>query len=78
MAKMKMWVGNLDGHRAGLVIASSKDRARRVVGTSRGDFDAHWTPQPVAARLTPEVLYTRPLRYEIPQEPWQQGRCAIK
>lgn len=58
--KLKAWVGNYDGRRSGLVIASSKEKARRVVGSSRADFDNYWT-QTTAVYLTlePETLYLR-------------------
>jgi hypothetical protein len=78
VAKLKMWIGNLDGDRAGCVIASSKKRAQEIASTGRTDFDAYWKVQPaVDERLTPEILYTRPLQYGE-QPPWQQGRCPIK
>ena len=76
--KMKMWIGNLDGSRAGLVIAPSKERARTIVGTGRTDFDAYWKLQPhVDAALQPETLYTRPMRPGCPAA-WQPGRCPLE
>ena len=74
--KLKMWVGNLDGSREGLVIAPTKVRAREILGTrttSRSDFDAYWRDHPVDPRLEPEVLYTR--RFGAPMESWFRGRC---
>lgn len=74
MKTMKMWIGNLDGDRSGLVIASSKERARWIVGTSRADFDSYWVLQPgVDQGLEFEVLYTR----TDATSKWQQGRCQI-
>ena len=76
--KMKMWIGNLDGRRAGLVIASSKERARKIVGTGRSDFDGHWRLQPgVDASLEVEKLYTRKLTHAREQPAWQLGQCPL-
>ena len=75
MGRMKMWIGNLDGDRAGLVIASSKERARQLVPTSRSDFENYWVLQPgVDESLEFEVLYTRKLTHVGPPLPWSQGR----
>jgi hypothetical protein len=77
MKAMKMWIGNLDGDRQGLVIASSKERARKIVGTSRNDFENYWALQAnVGQGLAFEVVYTRPLRHR--NAPWQQGRCRLE
>jgi hypothetical protein len=75
--KLKMWVGNLDGSREGLVIAPTKVRAREILGsrTSRTDFDAYWREHPVDLRLEPEVLYTR--RFGAHVEAWFRGRCPL-
>lgn len=76
--KLKMWVGNFDGARQGLVIAANKQCARKVVRAGRADFDGYWSEQPVDPALEPEVLYTRAFtRYGEPPGPWQQGRCAL-
>lgn len=59
---MKMWIGNLDGTLAGLVIATSKARARAIVGAGRREFDDYWVQQQsVNESLRPGVLYTRPM-----------------
>lgn len=74
MTTMKMWIGNLDGDRQELVIASSKERARKIVGTSRSDFDSYWVLQAgVDQGLEFEVLYTRAMGRDGAL--WQQGRC---
>jgi len=75
--KLKMWIGNLDGSREGLVIAPTKVRAREILGplTSRSDFDAYWQEHPVDPRLEPEVLYTR--RFGASMETWFRGRCPL-
>lgn len=80
LAKLKMWIGNLDGSRHGLVIAHSKQRAREVVGVGRADFDSYWSEQRVInTTLDPEVLYTRPIanRGASQTAPWQRGRCPL-
>ena len=74
-AKMKMWIGNLDGVRRGLVISSSKERARKIVRASRAEFDGFWAEQPVVDKmLEPDTLYTRPNNRD---QPWAEGRCAL-
>ena len=74
--KLKMWTGNLDGTRQGLVIATSKAKARAIIGTSSNDFDGHWTLQPaIDTSLEPEVLYTRRFANRDASTPWQRGRC---
>lgn len=74
--KLKMWIGNLDGSRQGLVIAPTKERARKIVGTSRSDFDGYWVLQPaIDASLDPDVLYTRRFADRNTSTPWQRGIC---
>jgi len=78
--KLKMWVGNFDGLRQGLVIATNKESARKIVGTGRTDFDGHWSEQPVDPTLEPEVFYTRTFTRNGGQSgsgPWQRGRCPL-
>ena len=72
--KLKMWTGNLDGRRQGLVIAPSKQRASEVVGSGLTDFNRHWREQSIDAALAAEVLYTRPIDS---RGPWFAGRCAL-
>jgi hypothetical protein len=67
--KLKMWIGNLDGRRQGLVIAKTKKRAMEVVGVGRTDFDGYWHECPIDTALEPEVLYTR--KFDLGGEPWQ-------
>lgn len=79
---LKMWIGNLDGARKGLVIATSKSRAMKVIPTGRADFESYWTLQPCPfPDLEPEVLYTT---YIPPGEvgqfatrTWVRGRCKL-
>lgn len=78
--KLKMWTGNFDGLRQGLVIATSKERARKIVGSGLTDFNDYWSEHPVDSALEPEVLYTRSLkipRHGEEREPWQRGRCPL-
>lgn len=78
-AKLKMWTGNLDGTRQGLVITTSKTRARTIVGAGASDFEGYWTQQPtIDPTLEPDVLYTRRFAYARDADrsvPWQRGRC---
>ena len=75
--KLKMWTGNLDGAREGLVIAATKKRAREVVGGGRTNFDDYWRLAPhVDASLDPETLYTRPIPPSTTST-WQRGRCPL-
>jgi hypothetical protein len=73
-AKRKMWIGNADGRRAGLVIAPSKKRAAEIVGGGLTDFNRYWREWPVDPALEPEMLYTRPFDSS---GPWFRGRCAL-
>jgi hypothetical protein len=76
VSKLKMWVGNLDGVRQGLVIAASKTRARAIIGTGSSDFEGHWTQQPaIDPTLETDVLYTRKFADRRASVPWQRGRC---
>jgi hypothetical protein len=74
-----MWIGNLDGSRQGLVIVTSKARARKIAGSSHNDFDGYWIEQPaIYPALDPEVLYTRPIqRHRNDAVPWYRGRCPL-
>lgn len=70
-----MWIGNLDGTRQGLIIASSKKRAAEIANTSRIDFDNYWTLQPgVDQSLKSEVLYMR--AYDGKTATWSQRRAV--
>jgi len=79
--KLKMWIGNFDGDREGLVIAPTKARARQIVGSSRDDFNNYWRERsPIDPALDPEVLYTRVFTGSggvTGREPWYRGRCPL-
>lgn len=77
---MKIWVGNVDGRREGLVIAATKKRAREVAGRSVGEFNSYWHEAGPAytegaTSLEPEILYTRP--FDARGAAWQKGRCPL-
>jgi hypothetical protein len=80
--KFKMWIGNLDGDRQGLVVAASSRKAAAIVGTTRWDLENYWVLQPgliteaKAKELgfEPGVLYTR-----FPGHPeWTEGRVSLE
>jgi len=73
--KLKMWIGNYDGRRQGLVIAATKKRAREVVVRSQKEFDSYWHEIKLDESLDPEVLYTRP--YDAAAGAWQRGKCTL-
>lgn len=85
--KLKCWVGNLDGEREGMIIATSKTAAQRAIPTGRADFDAYWTEidLPPSGEYEPLVLYTRDLldRRLIPVgssrlDGFVRGRCKVE
>lgn len=74
---MKMWIGNLDGERRGLIIASSAKLAQQLIGTTRRDFNDYWALQSgVYDGLELHILYSKPMGSPS-DHPWEQGRCAI-
>jgi hypothetical protein len=85
--RLKMWTGNLDGSRRGLVIATSRKRAAEVVGVGRKDFEGYWHEMDASAidetldddgnGLEADTLYTRPLMHQpgVPIRGWGRGRC---
>lgn len=59
---MKVYIGNLDGTRQGLVVAPSKKRACELTHQSLHHFNQYWSD--ASSRLSssdfkPETLYTR-------------------
>lgn len=77
---MKMWIGNLDGIRKGLVISRSKERARKIVRASRAEFDGYWAVQAVVdTTKKPDTLYTQPgvASYVGEPPPWTEGLCEM-
>lgn len=79
-----MWIGNLDGRRQGLVIASTKARAIEIVGGSRKNFNDYWREkdvivEPYTSVFEPEVLYTRPFagNHHGTTVTWHRGRCPL-
>ena len=63
---MRLWIGNYDGRREGLIYARSKTAAARILGVSLTEFNSYWhEPERIvqvngAADFEPETLYTRP------------------
>ncbi len=70
MAALKMWIGNYDGRRQGLVVASNRQRAIDIIDTDPHDFDNFWAEVPStrmdaedpAGDIEPDVLYLRPFQ----------------
>ena len=79
MKKLKMWIGNLDGRRQGLVIATTKARAIEIAGVGRTDFNAHWHEvRQIDSALAPDTLYTRPYADSLRgAKTWSAGRCPL-
>lgn len=83
-AKLKCWIGNYDGERQGMVIATSKRAARRVINVSAREFEDYWSEQRVVpAGYEVEALYTRTLSRRLlieatERDPgWVKGRCSL-
>lgn len=86
--KLKLWTGNLDGRRRGLVISASKERARKVVGAGRREFEDYWRCRDedfymrgLGALFKVDTLYTTPIVTNGPHpnvEEWFEGRCPLK
>lgn len=79
--QLKLWIGNYDGRREGLIYATSKTAAARILGISRSSFDNYWTePARIVqhngvAEFEPETLYTRP--NHTYGGTFVKGRCPI-
>jgi hypothetical protein len=85
--KSKIWIGNLDGRRQGLVRAPTKKRAlEAILATGASitfkDFNDHWHewthPGVIASIIGGEIeldmLYTRPFDARTG---WHKGKCAL-
>ena len=65
---MKMWIGNYDGRREGLIIAKSKAAAAKIAGCSVRAFSNYWNESTRVLQVNgvgdfePDTLYTRSLR----------------
>lgn len=79
--QLRLWLGNYDGRREGLVYAPSKVAAARAIGISIAVFNAWWVePSRVVqingvGDLEPETLYTRP--YHTYGSAFVKGRCPL-
>ena len=72
----KMWIGNYDGDRQGLVISTSKVAARKVLRTGMREFNEYWVEQPsYEPTLEIDTLYTRPMTRGGEFVKWTKGRC---
>ena len=68
--KLKCWVGNFNGKYRGLVVASSKQKAAKVAGTSLYDFNRYWH-KAISVKIgdfRPDTLYTK--RFDS-SDPWE-------
>jgi hypothetical protein len=78
---LKMWIGNFDGQREALIIATSKKRACEITHTGRKHFDDYWVEQDaVDPNFKPETLYTRPMLREGRRAfllEWFEGLCKL-
>ncbi len=75
---LKMWIGNLDGSRQGLVIAASKSSAAKAAGMSLHTFNGYFALQTcVYQGMEPDVLYTRPYAWTPHPRPWIKGKCPL-
>jgi len=80
---MKLWIGNYDGRREGLIVAATKTAAARVVGCSTLRFGDYWHEAPRvvehvggAQDFEPETLYTRSIS-AYPRGVFVKGRCPL-
>lgn len=62
---MKMFIGNYDGRREGLIIAKSKSAAAKIAGCSVRTFNNYWSEATRVIQVNgvgdfePDTLYTR-------------------
>lgn len=80
---MKLWIGNYDGRREGLIYATTKTAAARVAGCSPARFRDYWSEATRvvehaggAQDFEPETLYTRPIS-KYPKGVFVKGRCPL-
>ena len=78
LRRLKCFTGNLDGQRQGLVAAHSQAEARKVIETTRTDFDNYWheisMQEPAASR--PLVLFVRPIMSDVPWITYEEANYA--
>lgn len=73
---LKCFVGNLDGQRQGLIVASSQSKAAAIAGCSIASFRDYWS----ASSKWPDqeikhaTLYSRPFNSAFD---WAEGRCEL-
>lgn len=77
---MKWFMGNHDGKRNGLVVASSQKKVAEVAGTTVYDVQRFWHVQhgDPPPGLKENTLYTRWNGLHLPKdEGWVEGYCGI-
>lgn len=78
---MKLWIGNYDGRREGLVLAKTKTAAARIAGISPYTFNNFWNEADRVIQVNgvqefePETLYTRP--HNVYGGTFTKGRCPL-
>jgi len=79
VAKLKTFIGNLDGVRSGLVRTTSIVKAAKIVNCSVYSFRQYWSTIDTMGDdlFEPDKLYTR-LYASLPGGPWHKGRCPMK
>lgn len=76
--KIKTFIGNYDGLRQGLVIASTKREAAQAIEWSTKDFRDYWDETITSwsfRDLKHKTLYTR--ANNNPSGTWVEGRCKL-
>jgi hypothetical protein len=78
--RLKCWIGNLDGSRYGLVIATSQKRAAKVLGMGLQMFNNYFAEADEVSTLRKsETLYTKPISNRFGEHhEWVEGYCKIE
>jgi len=73
---VRVYMGNYDGSRQGLVVAASQKEAAKIARTSVYTFRQYWSARAEwpLTKLKLGVLYTR--KYDTQNE-WQEGICQL-
>lgn len=76
LQRVRCYMGNYDGRRQGLVVATNQKEAAEVARTSVYTFRQYWSARPEwpLTKLKLGVLYTR--KYGT-QNDWQEGICQL-
>ena len=76
--RVKMFEGNYDGSRMGLILATSQKMAANIAGCGVQSFRDFWyslEPRPYCVGKKHDTLYTKPMD-AAPSE-YVEGRCAL-